>query len=221
MAKRSTQVQSRTQGGRARVPQRAPPRSVCTTASPAATAVSAAAGQDKRVLTPISSSSSTIRRVKRVASLVVAPGQRTKCQDAAVLGSHARQKGSAGAADRKHGSAAGGDDKREQGRGGKGKYDKEYFKTRTSSYASVFGRGDACKPIPTLKPKTPCAEGLRALTGCQAATVRAVGVYRGKDSGRCCRDDCQYCPHHWRGRQARGAVASTDARVQVIRGLRP
>ena len=221
MAKRSMQVQSSTQGGRARVPQRAPPRSVCTTASPAATAVSAAAGQDKRVLTPISSSSSTIRRVKRVASLVVAPGQRTKCQDAEVLGSHARQKGSAGAADRKHGSAAGGDDKREQGRGGKGKYDKEYFKTRTSSYASVFGRGDACKPIPTLKPKTPCAEGLRALTGCQAATVRAVGVYRGKHSGRCCRDDCQYCPHHWRGRQARGAVASTDARVQVIRGLRP
>ena len=63
-----------------------------------------------------------------MASLVVAPGQRTKCQDAAVLGSHARQKGSAGAADRKHGSAPGGDDKREQGRGGKGKYDKEYFK---------------------------------------------------------------------------------------------
>lgn len=221
MAKRSTQVQSRTQGGRARVPQRAPPRSACTTASPAATAVSAAADQDQRVLTPISSSSSTIRRVKRVASLVVAPGQRTKCQDAAVLGSHARQKGSAGAADRKHGSAAGGDDKREQGRGGKGKYDKEYFKTRTSSYASVFGRGDACKPLPTLKPKTPCAEGLRALTGCQAATVRAVGVYRGKHSGRCCRDGCQYCPHPWRGRHARGAVASTDAQVQVIRGLRP
>ena len=221
MAKRSTQVQSRTQGGRARVPQRAPPRSACTTASPAATAVSAAAGQDKRVLLPISSSSSTIRRVKRVASLVVAPGQRTKCQDAAVLGSHARQKGSAGAADRKHGSAAGGDDKREQGRGGKGKYDKEYFKTRTSSYASVFGRGDACNPFPTLKPKTPCAEGLRALTGCQAARVRAVGVYRGKHSGRCCRDGCQYCPHPWRGRHARGAVASTDARVQAIRGLRP
>lgn len=221
MAKRSTQVQSRTQGGRARVPQRAPPRSACTTASPAATAVSAAADQDQRVLTPISSSSSTIRRVKRVASLGVAPGQRTKCQDAAVLGSHARQKGSAGAADRKHGSAAGGDDKREQGRGGKGKYDKEYFKTRTSSYASVFGRGDACKPLPTLKPKTPCAEGLRALTGCQAATVRAVGVYRGKHSGRCCRDGCQYCPHPWRGRHARGAVASTDAQVQVIRGLRP